>query len=104
MPTIDGLHDQMISFDEDHHGGKQDTLVIGRSQYIPDDYIADLLRAKIDATHDRIGELMRVATVPVVFVEKWKREGFDIYKESAAAIVSRLKREGLDAFCTGHSV
>ena len=45
---------------------------------------------------------MRVASIPVVVVEKWMREGFDIMsgKHTAAEIVKRLKQENLDAFLT----
>lgn len=98
--TVDGLYDQMISFDEDHHSGKQDTLIIKREQEIPDDYIAQLKRDKIDTTHDRMGDFVRLCTVPMFLVEKWQREGFDVYQEGARAIMARLRKEQADALIT----
>lgn len=102
--TVDGLYDQAISFDEDHHHGKYDTLITRRDQYIPDDYVAQLKRDKINSDHNRFGEFTRIATIPVVFVEKWKREGFDLYNATAKEIVAKLHADGLDAFATGASV
>jgi hypothetical protein len=46
---------------------------------------------------------MRVASIPTVVVEKWRREGFDIMSDrniTGAEIVSRLKAENLDGFLT----
>lgn len=47
------------------------------------------------------GEMMPVAQVPTIVVEKWMREGFNILTDrniTARDIVARLKAEGLDAF------
>ncbi len=74
-------------------------LAIQRVQEIPD-YFLDELKAEKDASDARAGEFHRVARVPVATAEKWMREGFDIYKEPAAAIVARLKKEQLDSFVT----
>jgi hypothetical protein len=41
---------------------------------------------------------MHIASIPVEIVEKWQREGFDFYNESAKKIVAKLKNENLDAF------
>ena len=45
---------------------------------------------------------MSVAQIPTIVVEKWMREGFDIFsgEHTAAEIVARLKKENLHAFLT----
>lgn len=99
MSQIEFL-DTKITFDEDHSGGKQNTLIIGHHQEIPDSFVADLKRDKIDTLHTPEGEFMRVATIPVVIVEKWQREGFDIHKAPIKEILQRLQKEEFDAFIT----
>lgn len=79
--------------------GSVSDLAIQRSQYIPDDFMDDLKEAK-HLSSERAGAFHRVCSVPVAWVEKWRHEGFDIYKESAKAIIDRLKKEQLDHFIT----
>jgi hypothetical protein len=98
--TVDGLHDQMISFDEDHHSGKQDTLIIKREQLIPNWYLDQLKDERIDTLHTPMGDLYRVCSIPISTVEKWKREGFDVHQEDVHAILARLRKESLDKFIT----
>ena len=43
---------------------------------------------------------MRVASIPAVVYDQWKREGFDALKEPPKAILKRLKQQNLDAFIT----
>jgi len=49
-----------------------------------------------------MGDFHRVASIPTVVVEKWMREGFNIWDKNvkASEIVSRLKAEHLDGFLT----
>ena len=49
-----------------------------------------------------MGDYHRVASIPVVVVEKWMREGFNIWDKNvkASEVVARLKSENLDAFLT----
>ncbi len=84
-----------------HEGDSENRkLVIQRSQEIPDDFL-DMCRAeRLASANAPIGNFMRVASIPVVVVEKWLREGFDIHKESAKAIVARLRAEDLSVFLT----
>jgi hypothetical protein len=77
-----------------------DKFVFKKFQDIPDWYI-QRLRNQAEAQKGRRKEMRRVASIPVAIVEAWAKEGFDINKESAQAIVARLKRENLDAFITG---
>ena len=72
------------------------------TQVISDDFLTGLNEQRNASKDQREGEFMRVASIPVVVVEKWMREGFDIMsgKHTAAEIVKRLKQENLDAFLT----
>lgn len=90
------FYEKLVDFDTAVGGD----LLIKHTQEIPEDYISQLKRDKINADHNRAGEFERVASIPVVIVEKWLREGFDIDKESIGAIVKRLRDEHLDAFIT----
>lgn len=50
-----------------------------------------------DATQ-RTKDLWHVADVPAVFVEKWLREGFNIYQAPTKEIIRRLHKEELTDF------
>jgi len=67
-------------------------------QVIPDEFRQNLKRHRFEASKQREGEYMKVASIPVVIVEKWHNEGFDIQKKTAKEIVARLKAEHLDDF------
>jgi hypothetical protein len=101
MDTSPAVVDKLVGFEEDYTDSSAGTqLLIRHSMDIPDDYISDLKRDKIDPDHAPSGDFMKVATIPVIWVEKWKREGFDIYQASAKEIIKRLRNEQLDAFIT----
>lgn len=84
-------------FDHDADG-----LLLKKTQDIPTWYIDGLKEQRNRSTEQREGELMRVASIPVVIVEKWMKEGFNILdgSKSGTEIVKRLKAENLDAFLT----
>ena len=48
------------------------------TQVISDDFLTSLKEQRNASKDQREGEFMRVASIPVVVVEKWMREGFDI--------------------------
>lgn len=87
--------EQQTDFDENAEG-----LVIQTSQHIPDSFLRDLKEERFESKHRRAGEYMRVASIPVVVVDKWKREGFDFDNAPIKEIVNKLKMEGLDVFLT----
>lgn len=76
-------------------------LFITNSQDITDDYMDGLKDERLNSANPA-KDLHKVASVPVVVVEKWLREGFDIYRESARAILKRLRQENLGAFITSN--
>lgn len=73
-----------------------DTLAIERTQEIPDGFLDDLRRR--EENRNKKSELRHVASIPVAVVEKWMREGFDIYRAPGKDIIKRLHAEGLDGF------
>ena len=77
-----------------------DGLALHKRQVIPHEFL-DGLRAAKDASMAPLkGELHRVASVPVLLVEKWLKEGFNVYQAPAREILKRLRTEHLDAFIT----
>lgn len=74
------------------------TLIIDQRQEVPDDFLSDLKKQKIDSDHVREKEFMHVASIPVLIHEKWVKEGFDCTKEPIRETVKRLHAQGLDAF------
>jgi len=75
-----------------------DGLATKQSQHISQEFLDDLKESRIQSTKQREGDFMRVASIPVAIVDKWKREGFDIFEQPGAAIVKRLKNEDLGFF------
>lgn len=86
------LLDPNVSFDENDNG-----LLIRKDQIITDEFL-DGLKADREASRGRAGEYHKVASIPTAVVEKWLREGFDIWRETPQAIVKKLHEENLTAF------
>jgi hypothetical protein len=89
------FHDVVNSFEEDPTTG----LVLLTKQEITDDFL-DHCKAARDGSHERAGEYHQVASVPTSVAELWLKQGFDIYREPAKAILKRLRDQQLDAFIT----
>lgn len=73
---------------------------IVRTQEITDSYLDGLAQARMVSDTAKLPESYRVASIPAALVETWQRQGFDVYRESAAAICARLRVENLQAFLT----
>lgn len=78
----------------------ENLMTLRNQQQIPQSYIDGLKSDKWDSRSTRAGEYMRVASIPAVVYDQWKREGFDALKEPPKAILKRLKQQNLDAFIT----
>jgi hypothetical protein len=82
-----------------------DGHIIERVQQIPTEFLDRLKAERDDSSSVRESEMMRVASIPVVLIERWLAEGYDFYNESARSIVAKLKTEGMEYFLTtGKSV
>ena len=77
-----------------------DGLALHQEQQITSQYLDALREDKHHSLNPMNGDLARVASVPVAVVERWLREGFNIYQASAKDIVKRLRSEDLDDFIT----
>ncbi len=95
LPDGTVFEDKAVSF-----GNNADGLFVKHAQEIPDDFLSGLRTERSHNASHKAGEMHRVASIPVVLVEMWLKEGFDIHKESAKAIVARLRSHDLDAFIT----
>lgn len=82
-------------------GENVDGLFVKKQQYIPDEFFTANKDSRFESKQ-RSGEFHRFASIPVVVVEQWLKEGFDVYKESPKAIVKRLKQQNLEAFLTSN--
>ena len=72
-------------------------VTIRKDQFISSDFLDGLKEDRL-ASKARSREFHKVASIPVVVVEKWLREGFDIYHEDLKAIMKKLRDEDLTAF------
>jgi hypothetical protein len=74
--------------------------VIKRTQEITAEFLDECAENRLASVGRPMGEFHQFASIPTAVVEKWLREGFDIYNEPAKAIVARLRKEDLGAFIT----
>jgi hypothetical protein len=77
-----------------------ENVVRKHTQEIPQWHLDALAQQRNESKSKAEGEFMRVASIPTVIVEKWMREGFNIWEVDGKEIVKRLKAENLDAFLT----
>ena len=77
-----------------------DGLALRKQQVISPEYLDGLQAARDASLEPLTGELHRVCSVPVLLVEKWLKEGFNVYQEPAKAILKKLRDEQLDGFIT----
>ena len=90
------LLDTLVSFDEDNSTGN---LIIKREQYIPDDWMSEIAKIKVDSKHTPAGDFYPVATVPVEIVDELKRRyGFDFMNAPARECLKMLDRYAFDNF------
>ena len=82
-----------INFNADGSG------VIKHTQQIPQAFI-DECRQTHAASGEKAKDYHQVARIPTILADQWLAEGFDVFRESAKAIVARLKGQNLDYFVT----
>lgn len=75
-----------------------DTLNFTAKQEIPEDFISQLKKQKIESTAQREKNFMHVASIPAVVHHKWLKEGFDCTRAPIKETLKRLRNEHLDAF------
>lgn len=80
--------------------GPEDQMYFEYTQDVDDSFLGSLSDQRIASANSRAKDLHLAADIPVAVVDKWKREGFDIFKESWKSIRKRLVAENLGAFIT----
>lgn len=71
------------------------------TQDIPKAYLDELADyRKAQTRMQRCREYHRVASIPVIIVHEWLKDGFDVFRASAKEIIKRLHRDNLTAFIT----
>jgi hypothetical protein len=81
-------------------GQNTEGLFMKKFQEIPTDFLDRNKDRKFESGNTRAGEYHQVASIPTIIVEKWLKEGFDVYREPIKKIVARLRAESLDDFIT----
>jgi hypothetical protein len=94
LPHMD-LIEKKVAFKQNADG-----LLIKHSQEIPDWYLDELAAQRDASAYGRMGDMVRVCVVPEALADEWRKEGFDVFKEPAAAIVARLKAHNYSKFLT----
>lgn len=77
-----------------------DGHIITCNQVITDEFLDGLKQERFESMSVREREHQRVASIPVVLIDKWIKDGFDFWNEKNSVIVAKLKAEGLDYFVT----
>ena len=102
MNTKSNLKNGTVFHDVDWNIGQNvDGLFVQKGQEISDEFLTANRDARFESK-ERAKEYHRFASIPVVVVEQWLKQGFDVYKESPKAIVKRLRQENLEAFLTSN--
>jgi len=83
-------------------GVKQDAdgLYRTNTQHIPDSFIKELQEQKTAGGYTQSGEMLKMASIPVVIVEQMMREGIDVYKAPIKDIIKWLKLTDMEHFLT----
>jgi hypothetical protein len=90
--------DTLISFDNDP---STDDLIIKRSQEIPDDWLSEVSKQKLDSANHKTGDFYQVASIPVSVVDDLMlRYGFDVMTAPVRETLKMLNRYALDHFIT----
>ena len=75
-----------------------DGLVRKQTQELPQEFIDSLKERRNESTKQREGEYMHAASIPVIVIEQWIREGFKYWEATGPEIMKRLRDQNLDAF------
>lgn len=78
-------------------GNRDGSLGLVKSQEISSNFLADLADDRFNSSHGRMGEFHKVASIPTFIVEKWMREGFNIYDKNITLkdIVRKLNSDDM---------
>lgn len=90
------LLDSLVTFDNDNVTGN---LIIKHEQHLPDEWLSDLRKQKVDSVNQRSGEMLHVAAIPTSVCDDLMRMyGFDVMNAPVAETLKMLQRYELDIF------
>ena len=75
-----------------------DGLIIQKTQTVSDGFLRDLADKRLASHNVREADYMHVASIPVCIVDKWMKEGYDVFREPIRKSVAKLKHENLEYF------
>ncbi|MGC3025833.1 hypothetical protein ACPUER_11885 [Burkholderia sp. DN3021] len=75
-----------------------DGHIIETHQVIPDSLLQSLADKRLASHNVREREMMHVASIPAALVDRWLREGYDVFQEPIKKTVAKLKNENLEYF------
>ena len=93
------LHDKLTDIGENVDG-----VFFRHHQHIPDEFLSELRKERMDSLHTPAGDFHKVASIPAALVDQWAAEGFDVFRAPLKDILKRLRQEQLDAFVTSNKV
>jgi hypothetical protein len=79
--------------------GVGDELLVSYEQEITSEFLQDL-QDRFVGSKDPSGELLCAAVIPTAIVDRWMRQGFNVFEEPIAASVARLRAENMGKFIT----
>jgi hypothetical protein len=92
------LLDTLVSFDND---ASTDDLIIKREQHLPDNWLSEIAKEKVDSKRAKTGDFYRVASIPVSVVDDLMlRYGYDVMNSPVRETLKMLDRYALDHFIT----
>jgi hypothetical protein len=75
---------------------EDEKVILTSQQHIPDSFLDDLAENRLlTANNAKLGDHVLAARIPAYIVDRWFREGFNIYQEDWPAIRARLVAEGM---------
>ena len=87
-----------IDFTENRQGDQLESAIITSSQEITPEFLRQQKQLREMSSRGPAGEYHEVCAIPQILVDRWKKEGFDVFTESAKSIVAKLKVEGFEYF------
>lgn len=95
MNPIDRLIDADLGVTQDADG-----LYRTRTQKITNEFMQSLQDQRDAGGYTDSGEMLKMASIPVVIVEQMMKEGIDVYKSPIKDIIKWLKNNDMDHFLT----
>lgn len=77
-----------------------DGLYRTNTQQITDSFLQDLKDQKSAGGYTQSGEMLKMASIPVVVAEQMMKEGVDVYKAPIKDIIRWLKNNDMEHFLT----